>query len=86
MPRVTKRNHVLPPFDIERTLEEMRAIRLESKLTQEGLADLVGVPREYISKWENADGPKPSYENLVILHRVLNGLRLELELAEVVDA
>lgn len=66
------------PLDIERTLDEMRDIRTRSGLSQDQLADMVGVPRTYISKWENGE-VKPMYEHLVMLHRVLCGLRLELE-------
>lgn len=70
------------PLDIERTLDEMRAIREAASLTQEELARLVGVPRAYISKWENRNtkyAVTPSYEHLVILHRTLCGLRLQME-------
>lgn len=64
------------PFDIERTLDEMRFIRVSAGLTQQQLADKLGVPRPYITKWEKGMAT-PSYEHLVMLHRVLCGLRLE---------
>ncbi len=74
-----KRDH-RHPLDIERTLDEMREIRLASGLTQEQLADKVGVPRTYISKWESRE-IVPSFDHLVILHRILCGLRMESEVA-----
>lgn len=77
MPKTAAGDH-RHPLDIERTLDEMRDIRVASGLSQDQLADMVGVHRTYISKWENGE-VKPMYEHLVMLHRVLCGLRLELE-------
>ena len=64
------------PLDIERTLEEMRQLREQLGMTQEQLAELVGVDRTYISKWENGV-VRPDWTHLVILWRILHGLRIE---------
>ena len=66
------------PLDIERTLDEMKAIREGAGYTQDSMARLIGVPRTYISKWENRE-VSPSFDHLVILHRTLCGMRLEME-------
>lgn len=63
-------------FDIERTLDEMKTLRESLSLSQEQLAEIVGVDRSYISKWENRVVP-PSFQHLVILWRTLHGLRIE---------
>ena len=64
------------PYDLERTLDEMRQLRDELGMTQEQLAELVGVDRTYISKWENGV-VRPDWTHLVILWRILHGLRIE---------
>lgn len=64
------------PLDIERTLDEMKSLREQLNLSQDKLAEIVGVDRSYISKWENREHP-PSYKHLVILWRILHGLRVE---------
>lgn len=72
---MTDRRH---PLDIERTLDEMKAIREAVGMTQEELARMIGVDRSYIAKWENRTVP-PSFKHLVILHRTLCGMRLQME-------
>lgn len=64
------------PLDIERTLDEMQDLRAQLGISQDKLAELVGVPREYISKWENKVH-RPDWQHLVILWRILHGLRIE---------
>lgn len=66
------------PLDIERTLDEMKDLRERIGYSQEQLAELVGVDRSYISKWENGV-VRPEYKHLVILWRILHGLRIEAE-------
>ena len=63
------------PMDIERTLDEMRDLRKKHNLSQNQLADLLGVDRSLVSRWENRE-TRPDYENLVRVHRILQGLKL----------
>lgn len=63
------------PMDIERTLQEMKTLRVEHNLSQDDLANLIGVDRSYISKWENGV-VRPEFHHLVMLHRILHGLKL----------
>lgn len=71
------------PYDIERVMDTMFEIRTAAGLTQQELADKVGLNRVYISRYESKV-PKmrklPSYTHLVMLHRVLCGLWLQNEI------
>lgn len=51
--------------------EQLKKIRKEKKITQEGLAELLGVSRQAVSKWENGDG-YPETEKLLRLSRELS--------------
>lgn len=64
------------PLDLERTLDEMKGLRETLGYTQDRLAELVGTDRTNISKWENKVS-RPDFNNLVILWRILHGLRIE---------
>lgn len=64
------------PMDVERTLDEMRSLRQDAEMTQQELADLLGVDRTLINKWENK-ACRPRFSHLVMLHRILHGLRIE---------
>jgi DNA-binding transcriptional regulator YiaG len=66
------------PMDIERTLDEMRELRVSLNLSQDNLADLLGVDRSMISRWENGQ-TRPDYDNLVRLYRILHGLKQTVE-------
>lgn len=66
------------PMDIERTLHEMRGLRIKHNMSQNQMADLLGVDRSMISKWESG-ATRPSYEHLVMVHRILHGLKLSGE-------
>lgn len=68
----------LHPLDIERTLQELKSLREGLGMTQQQLAALMGVPRTYISKWENGVA-RPDYVHLVQLWRLIHGLRIEAE-------
>lgn len=54
----------------------MKELRESLGLSQEKLAELVGVDRSYISKWENRV-VNPDFTHLVMLWRLLHGLRIE---------
>lgn len=51
--------------------ENLRRVRLENNLSQEQLADMVGVSRQSVSKWE-ADGGYPETEKLLIIAKKLD--------------
>lgn len=51
--------------------EQLKKIRKEKQITQEGLAELLGVSRQAVSKWENGDG-YPETEKLLRLSRELS--------------
>ena len=50
--------------------ENMRELRKERNLSQEGLAELLGVSRQAVSKWEQGEG-YPEAETLLLLAREL---------------
>lgn len=69
---------------IKRSLgEELKARRLQCKMTQEFVADALGVSRQAVSKWENGT-VDPSTSNLLALAK-LYGLSAE-ELLQNVDS
>ena len=51
------------------TGEKLAKLRKENKYTQEQLAEVIGVSRQSISKWES-DGAFPETEKLIILSRL----------------
>ena len=51
--------------------ENLQAIRKQNRLSQEELAELLGVSRQAVSKWELGDG-YPEVEKLLILSKKLN--------------
>ncbi len=51
--------------------ENLQAIRKNNQLTQEELAELLGVSRQAVSKWELGEG-YPEVEKLLILSKKLN--------------
>ena len=51
--------------------ENLQAIRKQNHLSQEELAELLGVSRQAVSKWELGDG-YPEVEKLLILSKKLN--------------
>ena len=51
--------------------ENLQAIRKKNQLSQEGLADMLGVSRQAVSKWELGDG-YPEVDKLLILSKKLN--------------
>ena len=70
---------------IKRSLgEELKARRLQSKMTQEFVADALGVSRQAVSKWENGT-VDPSTSNLLALAK-LYGLSAEELLQNVESA
>jgi len=59
-------------YDIERTMDNMKKLRLGAGMRQVDVAQAMGVPRTYVSKWES--GTRPSFNHLVMLYRILHGL------------
>ena len=51
--------------------ENLQAIRKKNQLSQEDLAELLGVSRQAVSKWELGEG-YPEVEKLLILSKKLN--------------
>lgn len=51
--------------------ENLKAIRKDHQLSQEELAELLGVSRQAVSKWELGEG-YPEVEKLLVLSRKLN--------------
>ncbi len=51
--------------------ENLQAIRKKNQLSQEGLAELLGVSRQAVSKWEQGEG-YPEVEKLLLLSKKLN--------------
>ncbi len=51
--------------------ENLQTIRKKNQLSQEGLAELLGVSRQAVSKWEVGEG-YPEVEKLLILSKQLN--------------
>lgn len=51
--------------------EKLQKIRKENNLSQEGLAEMLGVSRQAVSKWELGEG-YPEVEKLLILSKKLN--------------
>ena len=51
--------------------ENLQAIRKKNQLSQEGLAEMLGVSRQAVSKWELGEG-YPEVEKLLILSKTLN--------------
>ena len=51
--------------------ENLKAIRKKNQLSQEELAELLGVSRQAVSKWELGEG-YPEVEKLLILSKKLN--------------
>ena len=51
--------------------ENLQVIRKNNQLTQEELAELLGVSRQAVSKWELGEG-YPEVEKLLILSKKLN--------------
>lgn len=51
--------------------EKLQNLRKENMLSQEKVAELVGVSRQAVSKWEN-DLSNPDTENLILLAEIFN--------------
>ncbi len=51
--------------------EKLQTIRKKNQLSQEGLAEMLGVSRQAVSKWELGDG-YPEVDKLLILSKKLN--------------
>jgi len=51
--------------------EKLQNLRKENMLSQEKLAELVGVSRQSVSKWENGLS-NPDTENLILLAEIFN--------------
>jgi len=51
--------------------ENLQAIRRKNQLSQEGLAEILGVSRQAVSKWELGEG-YPEVDKLLILSEKLN--------------
>ena len=51
--------------------ENLQAIRKQNQLSQEGLAEMLGVSRQAVSKWELGEG-YPEVDKLLILSKKLN--------------
>jgi transcriptional regulator with XRE-family HTH domain len=51
--------------------DNLQAIRKEKQISQEGLAEIIGVSRQAISRWEQGSG-YPETEKLIMLSKELN--------------
>ena len=51
--------------------KNLQTLRKKNQLSQEGLADMLGVSRQAVSKWELGEG-YPEVEKLLILSKTLN--------------
>ncbi len=51
--------------------ENLQAIRRKNQLSQEGLAEMLGVSRQAVSKWELGEG-YPEVDKLLLLSKKLN--------------
>lgn len=51
--------------------ENLQTIRRKHQLSQEGLADMLGVSRQAVSKWEHGEG-YPEVEKLLLLSKKLS--------------
>ncbi len=51
--------------------ENLQAIRKKNQLSQEGLAEMLGVSRQAVSKWELGEG-YPEVDKLLLLSKKLN--------------
>ena len=51
--------------------ENLQTIRKQNHLSQEGLAEMLGVSRQAVSKWELGEG-YPEVDKLLILSKKLN--------------
>ena len=51
--------------------ENLQKIRKQNRLSQEGLAEMLGVSRQAVSKWELGDG-YPEVDKLLVLSKKLN--------------
>lgn len=67
--------HVLRSFCQEEYImsfgEKLQMIRKKNQLSQEGLAEMLGVSRQAVSKWELGEG-YPEVDKLLILSKKLN--------------
>ena len=50
--------------------ENLQAVRKKNQLSQEGLAEMLGVSRQAVSKWELGDG-YPEVDKLLLLSKRL---------------
>ncbi|MBW9158740.1 helix-turn-helix domain-containing protein [Clostridium tagluense] len=51
--------------------DNLKSIRKERNISQEGLAEIIGVSRQAVSKWEQGSG-YPEMEKLLVLSKELN--------------
>ena len=51
--------------------ENLQTIRKKNQLSQEGLAEMLGVSRQAVSKWELGEG-YPEVDKLLLLSKKLN--------------
>lgn len=51
--------------------ENLKAIRCSKKMSQQQLAERIGVYRQSIIEWEKPDGKRPEFDSLVWLHEAL---------------
>lgn len=66
-------DNILQRYDITKVNERIREIRKLRHLTQQELADKIGVQRQALTNWErNENNTIPSLENLIILCEVLD--------------
>lgn len=51
--------------------ENLQTVRKRNQLSQEGLAEMLGVSRQAVSKWELGEG-YPEIDKLILLSKKLN--------------
>ena len=50
--------------------EELKRIKLEKNLTQQGISDLIGVPKRTIENWEADVSKPPEYVQKLIIEKI----------------
>lgn len=64
-----KNKNIAPPTGSSSLGENLKALRTKNNMTQEMLAERLGVSRQAVSKWENGES-EPSTANLLALAKL----------------
>lgn len=63
-------------IDLDDKIKNMKVIRIKGKLTQQDIADKLGVTQGRVANWEKGTD-HPQYNSLVLLTRLLDTIQLE---------